>query len=82
MLNGWLPVDTSTVASRFAKLPPVASVASGAAVATAFSPEEDCTTFAVDAAERQILVNTYALTIGSGPLRRSSEPNSEASTSS
>jgi phosphatidylserine/phosphatidylglycerophosphate/cardiolipin synthase-like enzyme len=34
-----------------------------------FSPEEDCTAFAVhaiDAAERQILVNAYALTAGSG----------------
>jgi phosphatidylserine/phosphatidylglycerophosphate/cardiolipin synthase-like enzyme len=48
---------------------PVASVTSGAAVAVCFSPEEDCTAFAVhaiDAAERQILVTSYALTTGSG----------------
>jgi phospholipase D len=39
---------------------PVASLATGAAVAVCFSPEEDCTAFAVDAidrAETQILVN-------------------------
>jgi phosphatidylserine/phosphatidylglycerophosphate/cardiolipin synthase-like enzyme len=44
-------------------------MASGAAVATFFAPEEDCTAFAVnaiDAAERQILVNAYTLTTGSG----------------
>jgi hypothetical protein len=48
---------------------PAASVSSGAAVAVCFSPEEDCTAFAVDAidaAEQQILVNAYGLTIGSG----------------
>jgi phosphatidylserine/phosphatidylglycerophosphate/cardiolipin synthase-like enzyme len=46
-----------------------ASVSSGAAVATCFSPEEDCVAFAVnaiDAAERQILANAYALTARSG----------------
>jgi phosphatidylserine/phosphatidylglycerophosphate/cardiolipin synthase-like enzyme len=48
---------------------PFASVASGAAVATCFAPEQNCIAFAVDAidaAERQILVNAYALTTGSG----------------
>ena len=48
---------------------PVASVSSGAAIATCFSPEQDCLAFAVDAidrAEDQILVNAYALTAGSG----------------
>lgn len=48
---------------------PVASVSSEVAVATCFSPEEDCIAFAVraiDAAERQILVSSYALTTGSG----------------
>jgi hypothetical protein len=47
----------------------VATVTDGAAVATCFSPEEDCSAFAVnavDAAEHQIIVNTYALTTGSG----------------
>jgi phosphatidylserine/phosphatidylglycerophosphate/cardiolipin synthase-like enzyme len=44
-------------------------VSSGAAVGVCFSPEEDCTRFAVDAidrAEDQILVNAYTLTTGSG----------------
>jgi hypothetical protein len=48
---------------------PTASVSSSAAVAVCSSPEEDCTTFAVnalDAAESQILVNAYVLTVGSG----------------
>jgi len=48
---------------------PVASVTSGAAVAVCFSPEENCTAFAVDAidrAESQVLVNAYTLTVGSG----------------
>ena len=48
---------------------PAESVSSSAAVVTYFSPEEDCIAFAVDAidaADRQILVNAYALTIGSG----------------
>jgi phosphatidylserine/phosphatidylglycerophosphate/cardiolipin synthase-like enzyme len=45
-----------------------ASVASGAAIAVCFSPEEDCAAFAVraiDNAERQILVGAYGLTTGS-----------------
>jgi phosphatidylserine/phosphatidylglycerophosphate/cardiolipin synthase-like enzyme len=48
---------------------PAASVASGAAVAVCFSPEEDRTVFAVDAinrAEGEILVNAYTLTTDSG----------------
>jgi len=46
-----------------------ASVASGAAVAVCFSPEEDCAAFAaraIDNAEREILVSAYGLTTGSG----------------
>ena len=45
------------------------SVASGAAIAVCFSPEEDCAEFAVRAinnAEREILVGAYGLTTGSG----------------
>jgi phospholipase D len=48
---------------------PVSSVASGAAIAVCFAPEEDCTGFAVRAinnAEREILVRAYGLTTGSG----------------
>jgi phosphatidylserine/phosphatidylglycerophosphate/cardiolipin synthase-like enzyme len=48
---------------------PAASVASSAAIAVCFSPEEDCASFAVraiDNAERQILVGAYGLTTGSG----------------
>ena len=48
---------------------PIASLATGAAIAVCFSPEENCTAFAVDAIERaedQILVNAYGLTAGSG----------------
>ena len=44
---------------------PVTSLATGAAVAACFSPEEDCTALAVDAidrAETQILVSAYGLT--------------------
>jgi phosphatidylserine/phosphatidylglycerophosphate/cardiolipin synthase-like enzyme len=43
----------------------------GAAVAVCFSPEEDCTAFAVDAidrAETQILVNAYGLTTSSSTV--------------
>ena len=50
---------------------PVAALATGAAVAVCFSPEEDCTAFAVDAidrAETQILVNAYGLTTSSGTV--------------
>jgi phosphatidylserine/phosphatidylglycerophosphate/cardiolipin synthase-like enzyme len=44
-------------------------VASGAAIAICFAPEEDCAAFAVraiDNAEREILVGAYGLTTGSG----------------
>jgi hypothetical protein len=45
------------------------SVASGAAIAVCFAPEEDCAAFAVraiDNADREILVGAYGLTTGSG----------------
>jgi hypothetical protein len=48
---------------------PVSTVASGAAIAVCFAPEEDCAAFAVRAinnAEREILVGAYGLTTGSG----------------
>ena len=48
---------------------PAASVASNAAIAVCFSPEEDCAAFAVraiDNTEREILVGAYGLTTGSG----------------
>ena len=48
---------------------PAASIASDAAVAVCFSPEEDCADFAVRAinnAENEILVSAYGLTTGSG----------------
>jgi phosphatidylserine/phosphatidylglycerophosphate/cardiolipin synthase-like enzyme len=48
---------------------PAASMSSGAAVAVGFAPEENCIAFAVDVidrAEREILVNAYALTTSSG----------------
>lgn len=50
---------------------PTASITSGAAIATCFSPEENCNAFAVDAADgadREILVSAYSLTTGSGIL--------------
>jgi hypothetical protein len=46
-----------------------ATIASGAAVAVCFSPEEDCAAFAaraIDNAERETLVSAYGLTTGSG----------------
>jgi phospholipase D len=48
---------------------PISSVASGAAIAVCFAPEEDCAAFAaraIDNAEREILVGAYGLTTGSG----------------
>jgi phosphatidylserine/phosphatidylglycerophosphate/cardiolipin synthase-like enzyme len=48
---------------------PVSTVASGAAIAVCFAPEEDCAAFAaraIDNAEREILVGAYGLTTGSG----------------
>jgi phospholipase D len=50
---------------------PVASVEAGAAVAVCFEPEENCTSFAVDAidrAEQQILVSAYGLTTSSSTV--------------
>jgi phosphatidylserine/phosphatidylglycerophosphate/cardiolipin synthase-like enzyme len=44
-------------------------VASGAAIALCFTPEEDCVAFAVraiDNAKREIRVGAYALPTGSG----------------
>ena len=51
---------------------PVTSLATATAVAVCFSPEEDCTAFAVDAidrAETQILVNAYGLTTSSSTVK-------------
>jgi len=51
---------------------PVSSLGTGAAVVVCFSPEEDCTAFAVDAidrAESQILVNAYGLTTSSSTVK-------------
>lgn len=48
---------------------PAASAVSDATVAVCFAPEEDCDAFAVraiDGAEREILINAYRLTVGSG----------------
>ena len=62
---------------------PVASLATGAAVAVCFSPEEDCTAFAVDAIDRadtQILVNAYGLTTSSSTVEALVPQSSEAST--
>ena len=64
---------------------PVASLATGAAIAVCFSPEENCIAFVIDAidrAESQILVNAYALTNGSGIVEHLSGPSSAVSTSS
>jgi phosphatidylserine/phosphatidylglycerophosphate/cardiolipin synthase-like enzyme len=51
---------------------PASSVASGAAIAVCFTPEEDCAAFTVRAinnAEREILVGAYGLTTGSGIVK-------------
>jgi hypothetical protein len=48
---------------------PTSSVASGAAVAVSFAPEENCADFAdraIGNAEREILVGAYGLTTGAG----------------
>jgi phosphatidylserine/phosphatidylglycerophosphate/cardiolipin synthase-like enzyme len=63
------PVAFSLALGAFAPVLPASSVASGAAIAVCFSPEEDCAAFAVRAinnAEREILVGAYGLTTGSG----------------
>ena len=48
---------------------PAASVASSAAIAVCFAPEEHCAAFAIraiDNAESEMLVSAYGLTAGSG----------------
>jgi phosphatidylserine/phosphatidylglycerophosphate/cardiolipin synthase-like enzyme len=62
-------VALSLALATFATILPASSVASGAAIAVCFTPEEDCAAFAVRAinnAERQILIGAYGLTTGSG----------------
>jgi phosphatidylserine/phosphatidylglycerophosphate/cardiolipin synthase-like enzyme len=62
-------VALSLALDASAPILPVSSVASGAAIAVCFAPEEDCAAFAVRAinnAEREILVGAYALTTGPG----------------
>jgi phosphatidylserine/phosphatidylglycerophosphate/cardiolipin synthase-like enzyme len=47
----------------------LSAVAFAASIVTCFAPEQDCAALAigaVDAAEREILVNAYVLTMGSG----------------
>ena len=61
----------SIVLGGFSSTLPVTSLATATAVAVCFSPEEDCTAFAVDAidrAEAQILVNAYGLTTSSSTV--------------
>ena len=65
-----LPLYPSPSAD-FSSTLPVTSLATATAVAVCFSPEEDCTAFAVDAidrAETQILVNAYGLTTSSSTV--------------
>jgi len=48
---------------------PATWIASNAAIAVCFAPEEDCAAFAaraIDNAESEILVSAYGLTTGSG----------------
>jgi phospholipase D len=55
--------------AAFAPVLPASSLASGAAIAVCFTPEEDCAPVAVRAinnAEHEILVGAYGLTTGSG----------------
>jgi phosphatidylserine/phosphatidylglycerophosphate/cardiolipin synthase-like enzyme len=62
-------VALSLALGASAPILPASSVASGAAIAVCFAPEEDCAAFAVRAinnAEREILVGAYGLTTGSG----------------
>jgi phosphatidylserine/phosphatidylglycerophosphate/cardiolipin synthase-like enzyme len=62
-------IALSLALAASAPILPVAAVASGAAVAVCFAPEEDCVAFAVRAinnAEREILVGAYGLRTGSG----------------
>jgi hypothetical protein len=58
-------VALSLALGASAPILPAASVASGAAIAVCFAPEEDCAAFAVRAinnAERELLVGAYGLT--------------------
>jgi phospholipase D len=62
-------VALSLALGAFAPILPASSVASGAAIAVCFTPEEDCAAVAVRAinnAAREILVGAYGLTTGSG----------------
>jgi phosphatidylserine/phosphatidylglycerophosphate/cardiolipin synthase-like enzyme len=62
-------VALSLALGAFAPTLSVSSVATGAAIAVCFTPEEDCAAFTVRAinnAEREILVGAYGLTTGSG----------------
>ena len=62
-------VTLSLALAGLSPMLPASSVTSGAAIAVCFSPEEDCSTFTIrviDNAERQILVDAYGLTTGSG----------------
>ena len=61
-------VALSLALAAFAPVLPASSVASGAAIAVCFTPEEDCVAFAVRAinnAEREILVGAHRLKPGS-----------------
>jgi phosphatidylserine/phosphatidylglycerophosphate/cardiolipin synthase-like enzyme len=63
------PIALSLALGALSSTLPAASVASSAAIAVCFSPEEDCAAFAVraiDNAESEILVSAYGLTPGSG----------------
>jgi hypothetical protein len=62
-------VALSLALGAFAATLPASTVASGAAIAVCFAPEEDCAAFAfraINNPEREILVGTYRLTAGSG----------------
>jgi mitochondrial cardiolipin hydrolase len=55
--------------SVFPSILPISSAATDATVEVCSAPEEDCADFAeraIEAAERDILVNAYRLTVGSG----------------
>ena len=60
---------------------PAASVASNAAIAVYFSPEQDFAAFvarAIDNAEREILIGAYGLTTAPASSRRWSAPSNAA----
>jgi phosphatidylserine/phosphatidylglycerophosphate/cardiolipin synthase-like enzyme len=64
-------VATSLAVAALSPVSSIASLPTGAAIAVCFSPEEDCTAFAVDAidrAETLILVNAYGLTTSSSTV--------------